>query len=70
MTKTLKEKGVESRLRSEYYLHWYEAFWEVQNKVTRLYAQSGEYDTIVESRVHLTSSVVIRQYRIIRKSRD
>ena len=31
-----------------------EALWEAQNKVTRVYAQSGQYHTIVESRVHLT----------------
>ena len=38
----------------EYCLHWYEAFWETQNKATRAYAQSGQYHTIVESRVQLT----------------
>ena len=27
---------------------------EAQNKVTRAYTQSGQYHTIVESRVHLT----------------
>ena len=40
----------------EYYLHWYEAFWEAQIKATRAYAQSGQYHTIVGSRVHLTVS--------------
>ena len=38
----------------EYYLHWNEAFWETQSKAMRAYAQSGQYHTIVESRVHLT----------------
>ena len=28
-------------------------FGETQSKATRAYAQSGEYDIIVESRVHL-----------------
>ena len=32
----------------KYYLHWYEVFWEVQSKVTRAFAQSGQYHTIVE----------------------
>ena len=38
----------------EYSLHWFEPFWEAQSKVTRAYAQSGQYHTIMESRVHLT----------------
>ena len=31
-----------------------EAFWEAQSKAMRAYAQSGQYHTIVESRVRLT----------------
>ena len=38
----------------EYYLHWYETFWEAQSKITRVYVQSRQYHTIVESRVLLT----------------
>ena len=34
----------------EYSLHWYEAFWEAQNKAMRAYAQNGQYHTIVEIR--------------------
>ena len=44
-------------INKEYFvhsLHWYEAFWKLQNKVTGAYAQSGQYHTIVESRVRLT----------------
>ena len=29
-------------------LHWYETFWEAQSKATRAYAQSGQYQIIVE----------------------
>ena len=36
-------------ISEEYYLHWYEAFWEAQSKVMRGYAQNGQYHTIVES---------------------
>ena len=42
-----------------YSLHWYEAFWRIPKQshenVVRAYAQSGQYYTIVESRVRLTS---------------
>ena len=31
------------------------SFGEAQSKATRAYAQSGQYHTIVQSRVHLTS---------------
>ena len=41
-------------ITKEYSLHWDEAFWEAQSKVMRAYAQSGQYHTIVESRVRLT----------------
>ena len=37
----------------EYYLHWYEAF-SKSSKAIRAYAQSGQFHTIVESRVRLT----------------
>ena len=39
---------------TEYYLHWYDAFWVAQNKVMRAYAQSRQYHTIVESCIRLT----------------
>ena len=42
----------------EYYLHWHEAFWEA-HKAIRVYAQSGQYHTIMESRVHLTNRAAI-----------
>ena len=32
----------------EYSLHWREPFWEAQSKAMRIYAQSGQYHTIVE----------------------
>ena len=38
----------------QYYLYWCEAFEEAQSKAMRVYAQSGQYHIIVESRVHLT----------------
>ena len=41
-------------INKEYSLHWHEAFWEAQSKPMRAYAQSGQYHTIVESRVRLT----------------
>ena len=41
-------------ITKEYYLDWYEAFWEAQRKAMRTYAQSGRYHTIVESCIHLT----------------
>ena len=37
-------------ISEEYYPHWYEAFWKVQSKATRAYAQSEQYRTIMESR--------------------
>ena len=40
-------------ITKEYSLHWYEAFWEAQSKAVRTYAQSGQYHTLVESRVRL-----------------
>ena len=36
----------------EYFLD--EVFWEAQSKTMRAYTRSGQYHTIVESRVHLT----------------
>ena len=47
MTKTPKESSL-------YSLHWSEAFGETQSKAMRAYAQSGQYHTIVKSRVCLT----------------
>ena len=38
----------------KYYLHWNETFWEAESKTMRTYAQSEQYHTIVENRVHLT----------------
>ena len=38
----------------EYSLHCYEVFWEAQSKTMRAYAESGQYHTIVKSRVFLT----------------
>ena len=38
----------------EYSLHWCETFWGSQSKAMIVYAQSGQYRTIVESRVRLT----------------
>ena len=35
------------------------SFGEAQNKATRAYAQSGQYHTIVESRVHQGSKFTI-----------
>ena len=37
-------------------------FGETQSKVTRVYAQSGKYHTIVESHVRLTVSNVVCIY--------
>ena len=37
-------------------LNWDEAFWEVQSKTMRAYAQTGQYHTIVESHVRLTKA--------------
>ena len=37
-------------ISEEYYLHWYVAFEEAQNKVMRAYVQSGQYHTIVKNR--------------------
>ena len=52
---TLANLGNDHRfITKEYYLHWYEVFWEVQSKSMRAYTQSGQYHTIVESHVHLT----------------
>ena len=33
------------------------SFGEAQSKTTRVYAQSGQYHTIVETRVHLTTTI-------------
>ena len=46
--------GNDHGLIKEYYLHYYEAFWEAQSKTMRAYARSGQYHTIVKSCVHLT----------------
>ena len=35
--------------------HRYEPFWEAESKAMRAYAQNGQYHTIMESRVHLTT---------------
>ena len=38
----------------KYSFHWYKPFWGAQSKTMRAYTQSGQYHTIVESRVCLT----------------
>ena len=43
-------------INKEYSLHGFEAFWKVESKTMRAYAQSGQYHTIVESRVRLTAT--------------
>ena len=43
-------------INKEYSPHWYVAFWEAQSKATSTYTQSGQFHTIVESRVRLTAS--------------
>ena len=35
---------------NEYYLHWYEIFWEYESKTMKAHIQSGQYRIIVESR--------------------
>ena len=47
MSPTLVNLVEDHGFTDEYYLHWYETFWEAQSKVTRAYAQSGQYHTIV-----------------------
>ena len=42
----------------EFIIKEYRLFREAQNKVTRTYAQSGQYHTVVESHVHLTFSTL------------
>ena len=49
----------------EYSQHWLMPFGQAQSKIIRAYAQSGQYHTIVESCVYLTSS----SYSIIKNSR-
>ena len=47
MSHTLVNLVKDHEFMSEgYYLHQYEAFWEVQSKVTRAYVQSGQYHII------------------------
>ena len=46
--------------------HWSEAFWEVKSKTMRVYTQSEQYHTIMESRVRLTLRTLIK-YRFLNK---
>ena len=51
MSPTLANLGNDHGFMSKgIHLHWYEGFWEAQNKAMRAYAQSEQYHTILESR--------------------